>query len=60
MSDRKLSDEDITALSDELERRMVQRFYTDLGRGVWSLAWKAIVLTLLAIAAYGMANGAKG
>ena len=55
--ERNLTDEDIKALSDELERRMVQRFYTDLGRGVWGLAWKAIVLAALFFASYGAWKG---
>lgn len=57
MSNRNLTDEDIKALGDELERRMVQRFYIDLGRGVWGLAWKAVVLAILAFAAYGAWSG---
>lgn len=53
---RKLTDADIKALADELEDRMVNRFYRNLGSGVWSLAWKALVLGAVALAAYGAAK----
>ncbi len=60
MTDRKLSDEDIKSLGEELERRMVQRFYSDLGRGVWGLIWKAIMAAALTLAAYGAWKGGAG
>lgn len=50
---RLLTDEDIKALADELEGRLVSRFYTNLGKGVWSIVWKAIVVGSLMLAAYG-------
>jgi hypothetical protein len=53
-SARILSDEDVKALADEMEMRLVSRFYGNLGRGVWDLAWKAIVICIVAIAAYGL------
>ncbi len=51
--DRRLTDADIKALADEMEERMVNRFYRNLGSGVWGLAWKAVVLGALFLAAYG-------
>ena len=59
MSNRNLTDEDVIAVVDALEKRMTERFYNDLGKGVWSLAWKAIVVTLVALAAYGSIKGMK-
>lgn len=50
---RNLTDADVKALADEMESRMVNRFYGNLGRGVWGLAWKAMVLTAVGLAAYG-------
>ncbi len=53
---RNLTDADVKALADELESRMVNRFYGNLGRGVWGLAWKAMVLAAVGLAAYGAAR----
>lgn len=50
---RHLTDADVEAIVSTLQVRVVKRFYTDLGRGVWGLAWRGIVLGLVAIAAYG-------
>lgn len=53
--ERKLTDADVKALADELESRMVQRFYLNLGHGVWEVAWKVLVLGAVGLAAYGAA-----
>lgn len=50
---RMLTDEDIDAIADVLEVRLVERFYSNLGQGVWGLAKKGIIMALLALAAYG-------
>lgn len=50
---RNLTDADIEALASKIEARFVSRFYRNLGSGVWDLAWKAIVLTVVVIAAWG-------
>ncbi len=50
---RLLTDEDIDAIADVLEARLVQRFYSNLGQGVWGLAKKGAIMALLALAAYG-------
>ncbi len=50
---RSLTDEDIKTLAQEIRKQMVSQFYSDLGSGVWALAWKAIVIGAMAIAAYG-------
>lgn len=57
---RMLTDEDVKAVADELEHRLVARFYSNLGRGVWSLVWKAVVVGLLALAAYGGLKSGSG
>ncbi len=54
--ERKLSDADINALADEFERRMINRFYRNLGQGVWGLLWRALVLAAVGLAAYGAAK----
>ena len=52
-----LSDEDVRKIAEELESRLVNRFFINLGQGFWALAWKGIVLILLAVAAYGAFKG---
>jgi len=53
MGERRLSDEDIDALANILEERFAERFYLNLGKGVWNVVWKTLVMTICAIAAYG-------
>ena len=57
MSERSLTDADVKAIADALEHRLTSKFYNDLGKGVWGLAWKALVLLVLALAAYGAGKG---
>ena len=57
--DRKLTDADIDAIVDRLETKVAERFYGDLGRGVWGVVWKAIVVAIVGIAAYGSVKGMK-
>ncbi len=57
--DRNMTDNDVKALADEIEIRLTNRFYNNLGRGLWGLAWKAIFLALLGVAAYGSVKGMK-
>lgn len=54
-----LSDDDIDRIVEALDRRITQRFYSDLGKGVWGLVWKAIVIAVVAVAAYGSIKGIK-
>lgn len=56
---RALTDQDIQALADEFESRLVSRFYDNLGRGVWGLAWKALLGAIVLVAAYGAVKGMK-
>lgn len=57
--DRNLTDDDVTAIVDRMEKRMTERFYGDLGRGVWGIAWKAILVAIVGVAAYGSIRGLK-
>jgi predicted phage tail protein len=54
---RNLTDDDVSALADEMEKRMVNRFYGNLGRGVWGIVWKAVVIAIVGVAAYGAIRG---
>ena len=56
---RALTDEDIDFLSDELEKKLTARFYNNLGKGVWAMAWKALVWLVIVIAAYGASQELK-
>lgn len=57
--DRLLTDADVKAVVDALENRFVDRFYSDLGKGVWSVVWKAVIVCLIGIAAAGYIKGIK-
>lgn len=48
--DRNLTDADVKAIAKEMK----EQFYSNLGKGVWSVVWKAIIAALIAIAYYGM------
>jgi len=54
---RQLSDEDVAAIVDALEGRLTDKFYRDLGKGFWgglsSFFWKAVIGSILFVAAYG-------
>jgi len=54
---RTLTDEDVKKIVDGLETRIEQRFYINLGKGVWSFVWRATIMGLLALAAYGHYKG---
>ena len=55
--ERALTDEDIKKIVEGLETRLEQRFYINIGRGAWSFVWRAAVVGLLALAAYGHYKG---
>lgn len=59
MSERNLTDADVDAIVAALTSKVKQEFYADLGRGVWGVAWKAIVGLLIGLAAYGSMKGYK-
>src|ERR1700687_3612514 len=47
MDNRTLTESDVKAIVDELERRAAQRFQINIGRGVLGLAWKACFYLML-------------
>lgn len=57
--ERKLSDADVEAIVQLLDKKVTERFYSDLGRGVWAMLWKVIIVTIVGIAAYGSLKGMK-
>jgi len=60
MSDipRNLTEDDVVAVVDELERRLVERFFSNVGKGVWQLVWRALVALMVLLAAYGAIKAA--
>lgn len=54
---RTLTDADVGAICDELESRFADRFYSNVGKGVFAWVKKGLFAVLLALAAYGLANG---
>lgn len=54
---RTLTDADAQAVAAALHQRIVKQFYLDLGKGVFSLIWKAVVAAFVLIAAYGAGKG---
>lgn len=57
MSERKISDSDVEAIAEAINEKMMERFYTNIGKGVWAWARKIIITAILVTAAYGAAKG---
>lgn len=49
---RNLTDADVEAIVNAFEKR----FYLNLGKGVWSYVWKAIILIAIGIAGYSISH----
>ncbi|MDB5807022.1 MAG: hypothetical protein JWN73_4344 [Betaproteobacteria bacterium] len=56
---RNLTEDDVNAVVDELERRIVERFFSNVGKGVWQLVWRALIALMVLLAAYGATKGAN-
>lgn len=56
---RRLTEGDVDAIVDALEQRMTEKFYSDLGRGLWGYVRRGLIYAALAIAAYGAWRGLK-
>lgn len=54
--DRSLTDADVAAIVALLKSELVEDFYGEVGRGVWSWIKRAIIGLLIILAVYGMAN----
>lgn len=53
MNERKITDADAEAIAEALKERIKREFYTDLGRGVFGIAWRGLIVALVAVAAWG-------
>jgi tetrahydromethanopterin S-methyltransferase subunit G len=49
LPNRNLSDDDIS----ELVKQLKAEFFSNVGKGVWSLAWKGFVIGLIILSLYG-------
>lgn len=56
--DRLITDDDVEAIAAALEKRMADKFYKDLGKGVWGVVWRTAIIILLVLAAYGAVRSA--
>lgn len=52
-NNRNLTDEDINRIVDGLWKKATDTFKLNLGDGIFRLVWKAILLSILALAVYG-------
>ena len=55
--DGSLTEEDRDAIARRVFERFQEQFYMNVGKGVWKLVWRVILLALIAIAAYGAGSG---
>lgn len=54
---RILTDADVRAIVEELQRSVVSTFYKDIGRGFFSILKKLMWMGALGLAAYGASKG---
>ena len=50
---RSLTDDDVTLIVDEIEKRVAGMFFKNLGRGIWGMVWNAILIVFLMLIGYG-------
>ncbi|NIF51398.1 hypothetical protein [Burkholderia sp. Ax-1724] len=56
---RNLTEADVTAIAEQIERGILNRLQLNVGRGVLGLAWKWLLTGVLLLAAYGAGGGFK-
>jgi len=59
LSERTLSDADVEAIAEKVLETWEAKFYGNLGKGLWSVLWKATMAVLIAVAAWGAGAGLK-
>ena len=59
-TDRRISDDDVTAIVEELRKQLARQFYDDLGRGIWSALKTLAIAMAIALAAWGYKIGGDG
>lgn len=56
---RNLTEADVDAIVEGLCKRVKSEFYQDIGKGFWNFVWKAVIASMIGIAAYGGIKGIK-
>ncbi|MBD1412789.1 hypothetical protein NUJ30_08785 [Burkholderia contaminans] len=56
---RILTEADVQAIADALERSIVSRFQQNVGKGVLAVLWRWAIQLMLVLAAYGAGGGFK-
>jgi hypothetical protein len=59
-SSRTISDADVDAITEALREKVIEGLYRDLGKGIWGLVWRGVVVALIAIAAFGAVKNYPG
>lgn len=59
MSERNLTEADVEAIAEALERRVVDNLFNSMGRGFFGLVKKGLLLIFGGVALYGMSKGIK-
>lgn len=54
---RTLTDEDVQAITDSLQKKIMADFYQDLGKGFFGLIKKSFFILITLVAAYGAMKG---
>lgn len=54
MDNRKLSEDEIEAIAKKVTAQIEQDLYIGVGSGILSLAWKGMLLIVIALAVYGL------
>lgn len=57
---RTLTSADVEAITEALREKVIEEFYQDLGRGIWGLVWRGVVIAMVSIAAWGAIKGVHG
>ena len=50
---RTLTEDDVEAVVVRLEARLEERFFSNLGKGVWAILWRACIVIILGITVLG-------
>lgn len=57
--DRTLSDADVEAIAEKVMEQFAERFYSNIGKGLWGVVSKALLGLMIVLAAWGAATGGK-
>ena len=52
-----LTDQDREEIANKVFAKFQDQFFMNVGKGVWKLVWRTVILCLIALAAYGAGSG---